>query len=664
MATLASMTVRLGIDTGPLRAGAARAQRALAGLGKSVGALGVGVPVVAAVTTAVGGMAAAFASAGVAAGAFKLAAQPQLQAVSDASALATKAEQAHDTAIRKKAAAQALATKGGKAYKQALSASTSAARAAKDADAALDQQLRGLPPATRATAKEFAGLKNDYQKWSDSLSKSTMPVFTKGIQILRSLLPALTPLVQAAARAFSSFLDGLKGNQGSIAGFISQLAGSAEKNLGAFLRSLKNVAVGVAGIIGAFIPMSTNMAGGMEKATQKFAEFGQSLGQSSGFAKFLDIAKQGGQTLATLATAAGNLLVALGPLVGITANIANSLAKMINAVPLPVLSAIASIITTVVVALKLFRGVIAVVTVATELWAAAQAILDAAFWASPITWIILGIVALIAIIVLIATKTTWFQTAWNAVWNAIKTATSAVVNAIKATLNWFAGLPTKFQQWWTKAKYYVVTTMASMVAYVAGIPGRVWNALSSLGSKIASIAVSAGKSFISKTKSWISSAISYVKGIPGKARSALGSLGNTLMSAGKSLIRGFINGIKSMIGSVKNTLGGITHSLTSWKGPESLDKRILTPNGQMVMGGFMRGVQSAVPALRRQLGGITNDLTDMAVGVTPSGVFRTSNQQQQRLVIDVTGADGDMKTLIRRIVKNDGRGNVQTAFGR
>jgi hypothetical protein len=35
----------------------------------------------------------------------------------------------------------------------------------------------------------------------------------------------------------------------------------------------------------------------------------------------------------------------------------------------------------------------------------------------------------------------------------------------------------------------------------------------------------------------------------------------------------------------------------------------------------------------------------------------------QTVTFDVTGADEDMKRLIRRIVKNDGRGSVETAFG-
>jgi hypothetical protein len=50
------------------------------------------------------------------------------------------------------------------------------------------------------------------------------------------------------------------------------------------------------------------------------------------------------------------------------------------------------------------------------------------------------------------------------------------------------------------------------------------------------------------------------------------------------------------------------------------------------------------------------------------GMLRTASVQgaggaPQRLVLDVTGSDEDMKRLIRRIVKTQGRGSVQTAFG-
>jgi hypothetical protein len=72
-------------------------------------------------------------------------------------------------------------------------------------------------------------------------------------------------------------------------------------------------------------------------------------------------------------------------------------------------------------------GVVGLVTAAQWAWNIAQL-------ASPTTWIILAIVALVAIIVLIAMKTTWFQDLWTAAWSGIKTAASKV-------WDWMRGVP-------------------------------------------------------------------------------------------------------------------------------------------------------------------------------------------------------------------------------
>lgn len=86
-------------------------------------------------------------------------------------------------------------------------------------------------------------------------------------------------------------------------------------------------------------------------------------------------------------------------------------------------------------------GASKVAAVGSEIWAGAQKLLNIAFLTSPITWIIIGIVALIAVIVLIATKTTWFQTAWKVAWGGIKKAAEAVGSWFKDTLygKWIKG---------------------------------------------------------------------------------------------------------------------------------------------------------------------------------------------------------------------------------
>lgn len=62
----------------------------------------------------------------------------------------------------------------------------------------------------------------------------------------------------------------------------------------------------------------------------------------------------------------------------------------------------------------------AITTAATKTWAGAQWLLNAAMTANPIGLVIAAIVVLVGIVVLIATKTTWFQTIWRITWTNVK----------------------------------------------------------------------------------------------------------------------------------------------------------------------------------------------------------------------------------------------------
>jgi hypothetical protein len=84
-------------------------------------------------------------------------------------------------------------------------------------------------------------------------------------------------------------------------------------------------------------------------------------------------------------------------------------------------------------------GIIGLVTAAQWAWNAALAV-------TGIPLIIAGVVALIAVIVLIATKTTWFQDLWKWTWGGIKKAASAVAG-------WFTkDVPKFFSDAWEKIR--------------------------------------------------------------------------------------------------------------------------------------------------------------------------------------------------------------------
>lgn len=356
---------------GGVAQGADEASARLLGVGKVIMGLSVAPPVVAAITTALGSLAAGAVAAGIAVKAFSLAAKPQMEAVEEVTTAAEAAEKAHEQAALKAAAAQKLKAQGGDAYKKAQQEATAATDAAKEADAAYQQQLDQLPGPTREYAVALKGLKDDHQKWSDSLASTTMPVFTKGIQILRDLLPSLTPFVQGAAQAFGGFLDEVARGVQS-AGFkewaadMGEAAGPALKN---FLDVIKNLAVGFGGLLQAFLPTSSGVTGGLVDMSAAFRDWATSLKGSEGFDQFIEMARNGGGAIINLGKALGNLLVAAAPLFGTFGLIANALAEVINNTPTPVLTALAYAITGVVLAAKAWAIGSAAVTTANRLMA-------------------------------------------------------------------------------------------------------------------------------------------------------------------------------------------------------------------------------------------------------------------------------------------------------
>lgn len=102
----------------------------------------------------------------------------------------------------------------------------------------------------------------------------------------------------------------------------------------------------------------------------------------------------------------------------------------------------------------LITALVAVVGLATG----AQWLFNAALWASPITWIVLAIAALVAIIVIVATKTTFFQDTWKAVWGFLKD-----VGA------WFAG---PFADFFVKGFHFVTDALGDWWGRVKAIPGQ------------------------------------------------------------------------------------------------------------------------------------------------------------------------------------------------
>lgn len=163
--------------------------------------------------------------------------------------------------------------------------------------------------------------------------------------------------------------------------------------------------------------------------------------------------------------------------------------------------------------LGVLGAAIGVITVAQWAWNAALAL-------SPVTWIIAGIVALVAVIVLVATKTKFFQTIWQYVWGFLK--------GVGA---WFAGpFANFFVMLWEKIKA-VFNGIKNVVMFVVnGVVGYfkfLWNTYSAI---FGWIIQKAGQ------------LISFFKSLPGKIGGALRNVFSPLWEGFKGMINRIISG--------------------------------------------------------------------------------------------------------------------------
>lgn len=607
MALLESLLIHLGVDADDLDREARRIEDGLnrvgtnaAALGRSLGAaLSIG-PALAPAVTAVGGFAAAFASAGASIGAFKAAVQPQLAAVTEAADLYTVAQEAQAEGGERAAQAQ-------QEYQDALAE---------------------LDPATRQTAQSFIGLRSDFQAWSDSLAGTTMPIFTRGIEGMRDALPMLTPFVQDASAALGDFVDDIATGFKSegFAEFMGDLRESAKDTLPDLLNTAKNIAIGFGGILQAFMPMSGKMTGGLENLTSKFADWGRGLKDSPAFGAFQEMSDAGGGALANLGRALIEVLASLEPVLGATTQLATVFAQVVAAIPTDVLVTLGQVILAVKAATIAYTIVTRTIAIATGLWSAAQGALNIIMMMNPVGLIIAAIVGLIAIIVMISTRTTFFKDLWNTVWNTIKSVTETVWNAIKTAVNAaidflvmvfmnFTGPGLIIQHWdtikdatraawgWVKnAVKNVINFLKNLFLNFTG-PGLIikhWNTIKGATRN----AWNAVKNFVSgvltSIKDFVSSRLTSAKN---SAVNAFNTIKNTIrdrINSARDAVRNAVNGIVDKIRGIKDRVMGAVRGALNW----------LKEAGKNVIRGFIDGIRSMGGAVRDAISDIAGSVTD------------------------------------------------------
>lgn len=328
---------------------------------------------------------------------------------------------------------------------------------------------------------------------------------------------------------------------------------------------------------------------------------------------------------------------------------------------LPVLSEVTTWLTQNEWAFTAIAAVIGVVLVAAFIgWAASVWAVTAALLVNPITWIVLGIVALIAALVLLvmnwdavakwagevwggfvnwageafAGLGTWLASIWSGIASWFMGALSAfgswwssmwggffnwvgeifggfgnwIASIWQGIASWFMGALGAFGAWWSglwqSVADWAMGILNGFLSFVGQIPGWIMAGLAFLGNLAATVGGYFG-SMLDAVMGVVGNLLSFVAGIPGQILGFFAGLGGMLWDAGSQIIGGLLDGLKAGFQGVMDFVGGIGSWIAEHKGPKAYDMALLIPAGGWIMGGLNKGLRAEIPALRSVMGEVT-----------------------------------------------------------
>ncbi|MEU0312495.1 hypothetical protein [Nocardioides sp. NPDC006273] len=259
---------------------------------------------------------------------------------------------------------------------------------------------------------------------------------------------------------------------------------------------------------------------------------------------------------------------------------------------------------------------IGIVVVALYAFSVVMAIVNAVMLLNPVTWIILGIVALIAIIILCVRH-----------WDKIKATMSKLWGWIKGVFakgwDWLKNKLSQAVQGFVRANKKAWDTvkkaLATAITWYVGLPGRILRAVGRFGSLL----LSKGRDLVSGLSRGVvnrwNGLRSWIRGVPGRIKSAIGNLGGLLTAAGRALLGGLYNGIAEKWRQVQSLVGGMASWIRDNKGPISYDLRLLIDNGKALMSGLDKGLLEGFnQKVKKTIGKITDTIgAGFSAEITP-----------------------------------------------
>lgn len=289
----------------------------------------------------------------------------------------------------------------------------------------------------------------------------------------------------------------------------------------------------------------------------------------------------------------------------------------------------------------------------------------------PIGWIIMGVIALVALIVVYWDQIKAYTTAaWGAIWGGIKWAVDQIWNFF---VTWMLG--GIIWQHWEEIKAGALAAWTWLMNWLGQIPGWLYNAF--LNFTLIGLFIKHWESIKQGAITKGNELVAWVRGLPGMISSGLGNLGSLLVGHGRDVVSGLWRGIQGMGGWLRSTLMGWARNLIP--GPIAKALGIASPSklladkvGQWIPAGVVVGIEARQGEVDAAMAGLVTAPgagqsmlagQQLAGGGTP--LMRPGfgpMAVEVRLIVDAA-VESAFATAIRKSVRVVGQGSVQTAFG-
>jgi hypothetical protein len=250
----------------------------------------------------------------------------------------------------------------------------------------------------------------------------------------------------------------------------------------------------------------------------------------------------------------------------------------INSTVMPILTAMSGFLRDNATAVQVVVGAIVAIIAVFKIWTLVVKLMNIQLLASPWFWLVAAIVALVVVIVLIATKTTWFQQIWAAMCAGLTAAwratTGALITAWNAVWSFFQKIFSWIARNWPLllailtgpfglAVLAIIRNWQAIVNFFTGLPGMIGRLLSRVGGIITAPFMAAWGIIYRNLIAPLSSAFS---GVVGAISGALSGVTNAItapFTAAWDFIQRYIVGpLKSVWNGIANTVNAIHISVT------------------------------------------------------------------------------------------------------